>query len=51
MSLKYIQKQKKQQNLQINQTLDIQITVMTKQRLNRLKKYMIIVTCSYSIEA
>jgi hypothetical protein len=51
MSLKYIQKQKQQQNLQINQTLDIQITVMTKQRLNRLKKYMITVTCSYSIEA
>jgi hypothetical protein len=53
MSPKHIQKQKqkKQQNLQINQILDIQITVMTKQRLNRLKKYMITVTCSYSIEA
>ena len=53
MSQKHIQKTKtkKQQNLQINQTLDIQITVMAKQKLYRLKKYMITVTCSYSIEA
>ena len=50
MSPKYIQKQK-QKNIQINQSLDIQITVMAKQRLNQLKKYMITVTCSYSIEA
>ena len=29
-------KNKKQQNLQINRKLDIQITLMAKQRLNRL---------------